>query len=282
MRWRLGQHEFQFPRPTLVMGIVNVTPDSFSDGGRYLDPQAAADHARDLVREGADLLDVGGESTRPGAVPVSEEEELRRVIPVIRALAGDGIPLSIDTLKPAVAEAALEAGASVVNDVGAGRGDASMARLVARTGAGYVAMHMQGTPATMQVSPRYADVVGEVKGFFADLLRRLAAAGVDPDQVVLDPGIGFGKSLEHNLELLARVDAFRELGRPLLLGVSRKSFLERLLGTPVAERLPGSLAAACLAVAGGAGLIRTHDVAATVQALRVAEAILARQPPSSP
>ena len=281
MFWRTRYHRFEFPRATLVMGIVNVTPDSFSDGGRYLAPEAAVAHGRELVAEGADLLDVGGESTRPGASPVAEDEELRRVIPVVERLAREvSVPLSIDTGKPAVAAAALAAGAGIVNDIAAHRADPAMAEVVARTGAGYVAMHMQGTPATMQEHPHYTDVVEEVRRFFAATLERLRLAGVAAEQVVLDPGIGFGKTVEHNLELLARVGAFRELGRPLLLGVSRKSFLGKLLGTPVTDRLPGSLAATCLAVAAGVGIVRTHDVAETWQAIRVTEAIEARKPAS--
>lgn len=281
MIWRACHHEFRFPRPTLVLGIVNVTPDSFSDGGRYLAPEAAIAHGRELVAAGADLLDIGGESTRPGAEPVAEEEELRRVLPVIAGLReAVAVPLSIDTCKPAVAAAAVAAGASIVNDIATNRADPAMAEVVARTGAGYVAMHMQGTPATMQVAPHYDDVVDEVRRFLAAALRRLGDAGVAAEQVVFDPGIGFGKNLDHNLELLARVSAFRELGRPLLLGVSRKSFLGKLLGAPVADRLPGSLAATCLAVAAGVDIVRTHDVAETWQAIRVTEAIQARRPAS--
>lgn len=283
MIWRTRHHEFRFPRPTLVMGVVNVTPDSFSDGGLYLDPEAAVVHACELVARGADLLDIGGESTRPGAAPVSEAEELRRVIPVIERLrARVSVPLSVDTCKASVAAAAVAAGAGIVNDVGTHGGDPEMAAVVARSGAGYIAMHMQGTPATMQVAPHYDDVVGEVGGFLATALRALERAGVGRDQVVLDPGIGFGKALEHNLELLARLGAFRELGRPLVLGVSRKSFIGRLLGTPVADRLPGSLAATCLAVTAGVAVIRTHDVAETCQAVRVTEAIEARRKAVAP
>jgi len=274
MLWRACHHEFRFPAPPLVMGVVNATPDSFSDGGLYLDAGRAVAHGLELVRAGAGLLDVGGESTRPGATPVPEDEELRRVLPVVKELSRSaGVPISVDTLKPRVAAAALEAGATIVNDVGATLADPAMARLLAGSGAGYVAMHMQGTPATMQVDPHYDDVVGEIRAFFAATLDRLAAAGVRPEQVVLDPGIGFGKRLGHNLELLARLPAFKELGRPLLIGVSRKSFIGQLTGAPVEARLPGSVAATCQAVAGGASIVRTHDVAETVQALRVWEAI---------
>lgn len=273
---RCGKFTFTFPRPTLVMGIVNVTPDSFSDGGRYLNAEAAMAHGVELVRQGADMLDIGGESTRPGAVPVPEAEELRRVLPVLEALAGRvAVPLSIDTRKPAVARAALQAGASLVNDVAANRDDPAMWRIVADAQAGYVCMHMQGTPQTMQLHPVYADVVREVDEFFAERQARLRRAGVADEQVVLDVGIGFGKTLRHNLQLLRALGAFKKQGRPLLLGVSRKSFLGQLTGADVAARLPGSLAAACWAVTQGVQIIRTHDVAETVQAVRVTEAILA-------
>ncbi len=262
-----------------VMGIVNVTPDSFSDGGRFLKSEAAIAHALALEAEGAEILDVGGESTRPNAEPVSEEEELERVIPVIEGLSGRvAAAISIDTQKPAVAEAALRAGASVVNDIAANREDDRMWRVVARHGAGYVAMHMQGGPQTMQDRPVYADVVGEVEAFFEDRLARLAAAGVAPEQVALDPGIGFGKTLEHNLALLEGLSRFTKITRPILLGASRKSFMGKLLGTETADRLPGSLACACHAVEVGAQIVRVHDVAETAQAVRTLEAILERRP----
>ncbi len=278
MIFRARQFEFAFPRPVLVMGIVNVTPDSFSDGGQFCDAAAAVAHGVDLVRQGAEILDIGGESTRPGAAPVGETEELRRVVPVIEALAAQvPVPLSIDTMKPAVARAAVAAGASVINDVAANRADAEMARVVAETGAGYVAMHMQGLPATMQAQPAYAHVVTEVQEFFAERLQRLGRLGVAAEQVVFDVGIGFGKKLEHNLQLLNALRDFTTLGRPLLLGVSRKSFIGALTGAGVAERLPGSLACAAVAVANGVQIIRTHDVAETVQAIRVTEAILKQQ-----
>ena len=279
MTFRARHFEFMFPRAALVTGIVNVTPDSFSDGGRFLDAETAVAHALDLVDQGAEILDIGGESTRPGAAPVSEAEELRRVIPVVEQLAPRvKVPISIDTIKPAVAGAALAAGASIVNDVAANREDDAMWRVVAEAGAGYVCMHMQGTPQTMQVGPVYADVVGDVGDFFRDRLGRLNACGVKPEQVMLDVGIGFGKTLEHNLQLLAGLRSFTKLQRPLMLGVSRKSFIGKLVGAELPEsRRAGSLACACLAVAAGVQFIRAHDVAETVQAVRMAEAILARQ-----
>jgi len=278
MLLRARQFEFMFPRPALVMGIVNVTPDSFSDGGQFFDSAKAVARALELVEHGADILDIGGESTRPGAAPVSEAEELRRVIPVIEKLAGlVKVPLSVDTMKPAVARAALAAGASIVNDIAANRADDAMWRVVSGFRAGYVVMHMQGTPQTMQANPTYADVVREVGDFFRERLRRLTACGVAADQVALDVGIGFGKTLGHNLQLLGGLRSFTKLQRPLLLGVSRKSFIGKLLGAGVAARLPASLACACLAVEAGAQIVRTHDVAETVQAIRMTEAVLAQK-----
>jgi len=278
MKLRAGQFEFTFPRPALVMGIVNVTPDSFFDGGRFLDAQAAVDHALHLVEQGAGIIDVGGESTRPGAVPVAEPEELRRVMPVIERLAGRiKVPISIDTVKPGVARAALAAGASIVNDVAGNREDPALWRLVAEARAGYVVMHAQGTPQTMQAAPVYTDVAHEVGEFFGERIRRLSDCGVGRDQIILDPGIGFGKTAEHNLQLLGAARSFTSWERPLLLGVSRKSFIGKLLGAELAARLPGALACACLAVAAGVQIIRAHDVAETVQAIRMAEAILANQ-----
>ena len=275
MLLKARQFVFEFPRPVMMMGVINVTPDSFSDGGKFLDPQAATDHALRLEAEGAEILDIGGESTRPQAAPVPEAEELRRVLPVIAALAGKvKCPISIDTQKPAVARAALAAGAAIVNDIAAHRSELEMWEIVRESKAGYVAMHMQGTPQTMQANPMYRDVAGEVEAFFAERLRRLQNAGVAPEQVMLDVGIGFGKRLEHNLELLAALGRFTRQGRPLLLGVSRKSFMDKLLKAAPDARLPGGLACACWAAQSGASIIRTHDVAATVQAVRMLEAIL--------
>ncbi len=275
MIFRARQFEFAFPRPALVMGIVNVTPDSFSDGGKFLDADAAIAHALELAAQGAEILDIGGESTRPNAEPVNEAEELRRVIPVIEKLAAKiKIPLSIDTMKPAVARAALAAGASIVNDVAANRSDDAMWKVVSEFRAGYICMHAQGSPTTMQKNPAYKNVVREVGEFFSERLEKLNACGVSSDQVIFDPGIGFGKTLEHNLQLLAGLRSFTKWQRPLLLGVSRKSFIGKLLGAEVENRLPASLACATLAVASGVQIIRTHDVAETIQAVRMAEAIL--------
>jgi len=260
------------------MGIVNVTPDSFSDGGKFFNPQRAVAHALELVEQGAEILDIGGESTRPGAKPVSEKEELRRVIPVIKKLAAKiKVPLSIDTMKPAVARAALAAGAGIVNDVAANRPDDAMWKVAAEFKAGYICMHSQGTPQVMQKKPHYRRVVREVEKFFRERLKKLNAAGISDDQVIFDPGIGFGKNLEHNLQLLAALKKFQKLKRPLLLGVSRKSFIEKFCGAGLNERLPASLACAILAIGDGVQIIRTHDVAGTLQAIRMTEAILSRK-----
>ncbi len=278
MLWRTPDRLFDFPGPTLLMGIINVTPDSFSDGGRYLDPGAAEEHALRLVREGADILDIGGESTRPAACCVDQSEELRRVLPVLKRICGKvSVSVSIDTRKPRVARAALDAGVAIVNDVEANRDNDEMWRIVAAARAGYVCVHMQGTPRTMQVQPHYDNVVRDVSGFFADRLRRLEAVGVEPDRVVLDPGIGFGKTLDHNLLLLAHLDSLRRVGRPRLVGLSRKSFIGKLLGAEVEERLPASLACSAWAVSRGACILRTHDVAATRQAVRIVEALMLKQ-----
>jgi dihydropteroate synthase len=278
MLLRARQFEFTFPQPALVMGIVNVTPDSFFDGGRFMDAAAAAAHALQLVEQGAGIIDIGGESTRPGAAPVTEAEELRRVMPVIEQLAGSvRVPISIDTVKPGVARAALAAGASIVNDVAANRDDGAMWEVVAAAHAGYVCVHMQGTPQTMQIDPVYRDVVREVAEFFGERILRLSDCGVGCEQIILDPGIGFGKTVEHNLQLLGAARDFAGMGRPLLVGVSRKSFMGKLLGAELSARLPGALACACLAVAAGVQVIRAHDVAETVQAIRMTEAILAKR-----
>jgi dihydropteroate synthase len=279
MLWRARQFTFAFPRPALVMGVVNATPDSFYDGARFDSAEAAVAHALRLVKEGADIIDIGGESTRPGAAQVSEAEELRRVIPVLEALSASvAVPLSIDTVKPGVAREAVRAGASVINDIAANRQDEAMWRLAARTGAAYVAVHMRGRPATMQEHPFYEDVAAEVDDFFKDRLQRLLACGVHEEQVVLDVGLGFGKRVEDNLRLLAQLNRFIKWGRPLLVGASRKSFTGAVSGAGEARgRLPPSLACACWSVENGAGIIRCHDVAATRSALRMTEALMKQQ-----
>jgi dihydropteroate synthase len=262
------------------MGVVNVTPDSFSDGGQYLDPDAAIAHGRELAAQGADILDVGGESTRPGAQAVSAEEERERVEPVVAALAGDGgagVPISIDTSKAAVAEAALDAGAEIVNDVTALRGDPELAALCAERRCEVVLMHMLGNPRTMQDNPVYDDVVDDIKGFLSERIASAVAAGIEEGRIWVDPGIGFGKTLEHNLELLGRLGEFRELGRPVVVGTSRKSFIGKLTGREVDERLGGTIASNVLAAVAGADVIRGHDALELRQALDVAEVIARRR-----
>lgn len=268
---------------TLVQAVLNVTPDSFSDGGANLGPGGdvapAIQAGRAMVAAGADLVDVGGESTRPGAEAVGEDEELARTIPVVRALADDGVVVSIDTTKAAVARAAVAAGAAIVNDVSAGTLDPDLSATVAELGVPYVLMHMQGTPRTMQHDPTYDDVVAEVFDHLAGHLERLESAGVPNERVVIDPGIGFGKTLEHNLALLRHVRDLTSLGRPVLIGASRKTFVGTLTGVEdPADRLEGSLAVAVLAAARGARILRVHDVQETVRALAVADAVAASAP----
>src|SRR4051812_42509996 len=260
----------------LVMGIVNVTPDSFSDGGLFLDAGAAIAHGRDLLAEGADILDIGGESTRPGAEPVPADEEIRRVIPVIEALAADGARISIDTTKADVARRALEAGATIVNDVSAFRFDPNLAGVAAEAGATVVLMHMLGEPRTMQDDPRYDEVVSDIGRFLEQRIEYALGEGVREDDIWVDPGIGFGKTLAHNLELIARLDEIVAIGRPVVFGASRKSFLGKLTGRQVDERLAGSIAANIIAYEHGARVFRVHDVAPTVDALKVAGATVRR------
>ncbi len=257
-----------------LMGVVNVTPDSFSDGGLYLDPARAITHGRELDAAGAAILDVGGESTRPGAEEVALEEELRRVVPVVEGLREVEAQISVDTSKAAVAAAALDAGAEIVNDVTALRGDPEMAALCADRGATAVLMHMLGTPRTMQRDPVYEDVVDDVKAFLSERVEAAVAAGVAEERIWLDPGIGFGKTADHNLELLRRLGELRELGRPLVIGTSRKSFIGRVDGSDAGERLGGTIASSVLAAAEGADVLRVHDVAEVGQAMAVATAIL--------
>src|SRR5262245_17055128 len=274
MIWRFRGGEFDLTHRTLVMGVLNVTPDSFSDGGKYAEPEAAIARGRDLLAGGADLLDVGGESTRPGSASVPAGEQWRRIGPVIEALVGDGALISVDTSSAEVAGKALAAGAKIVNDVTA-LGDPSMAGVVAESKAGLVLMHMQGTPADMQRDPRYDDASAEVVAFLSARMEAALASGVAREAVALDPGVGFGKARSHSMELIARVDALAELGRPVLIGVSRKSFIGQILDLPVDQRLEGSLAAAAIAVFQGARIVRAHDVAPTVRAVRIADALRA-------
>lgn len=262
----------------VVMGIVNVTPDSFSDGGKAETTELAIKQAQMMIDSGAQIIDIGGESTRPGADLVSEADELARVLPVVQALRKQSsVAISVDTYKSAVAKHALDSGADIINDISAGRMDEKMVPLIAETDAAFVMMHMQGTPQTMQVDPQYADVVTEVAGFLKERLDYCASAGINSERLVIDPGIGFGKTLEHNLALLDGITTLTALGAPVLIGASRKSFIGRLEGEPAApdQRLGGSIAAALAALAQGARILRVHDVRETVQALKVFSAISA-------
>ena len=259
---------------THVMGILNVTPDSFSDGGHYLDVRQAVAHAKSMVAEGATLIDIGGESSRPGASPVSIDEELARVIPVIRAIVDVvDVLISVDTYKAEVARQALAAGAHLINDITALRGDPTMASVAAEMEAGLILMHMKGTPRTMQKAPQYDDVVGEISASLQESIQIAEAAGVTAERIIIDPGIGFGKTAEHNIELLKRLTEFRSLNKPLLIGTSRKSFIGHVLGLPVTERVEGTAATVCWAIAHGADIVRVHDVKANVRAAQMTDAL---------
>jgi dihydropteroate synthase len=273
--WRVGDRVFDCSERTLVMGILNVTPDSFSDGGRFLDRASAVAHATRMVDEGADMLDVGGESTRPGSTSVSADEELERVHPVIQRLAElhPAVPISIDTRKAGVAAEALDAGATIVNDVSGGA-DPAMFDVVRDREAAVVLMHMQGDPTTMQEAPHYDDVVGEVHEYLRQRIEAAELAGIDPERIAIDPGIGFGKDLDHNLELMHGVDALLDLGRPVMVGPSRKRFIGTILDLPEEERVEGTVGAVVWMVARGAHLVRVHDVKEVVRAVRVADAIV--------
>jgi len=265
-----GRYEFDLERP-LVMGIVNVTPDSFSDGGDHFDPDAAIAHGLRLQRDGAHILDLGGESTRPGAPAVSADEELRRVLPVVEGLRDCGVPVSVDTFKPEVMKAVLDAGADMINDIYGFRQPGAI-DAVAGSRCGLCVMHMKGEPGTMQDAPEYADLLGEIGLFLGARAQRLRAAWVEPRRIVLDPGFGFGKTPEHNYQLLRRLASLRVSSYPLLVGVSRKSMIGHATGRPVQDRLAGSIAAALACVARGASIVRVHDVADTVDALKVWQA----------
>jgi dihydropteroate synthase len=272
--WRCGAHVVDLRERTLVMGIVNVTPDSFSDGGQYASTDDAVKHAVEMASDGADLLDVGGESTRPGSEPVSADEEQARVVPVVERLARElpSVPISVDTRKSDVAHAAIAAGASIVNDISAG-GDPDMFHAVREGGVGLVLMHMKGEPKTMQDEPTYHDVVAEVRGFLGERIEAAVAAGIGREHLCIDPGIGFGKTVEHNLALLRDIAAFRHLGVVLLVGPSRKRFIGTLTGTAVDERVEGTAGAVAWCAANGADVVRVHDVREMSRVVRVVDAI---------
>jgi dihydropteroate synthase len=276
--WKIGDRVFDVAQHGLIMGVLNVTPDSFSDGGEFLAADKATERGVQMAAEGAHIIDVGGESTRPGSQSVTVDEELRRVIPVIEKLHRKlDVPISIDTSKADVARAAIGAGASIVNDITGGRGDDQMLPLVAETKSAFIIMHMQGTPRTMQIQPRYTDVVAEISEFFRQQYARAIGLNIDPMAIAFDPGVGFGKTVEHNLELLAQMERLRAHARALVVGVSRKSFLGKLIGSPeISNRLAPGLARTSLLRARGADVFRVHDVKENVYALRVTEAILQR------
>lgn len=276
--WKIGKRVFDVSRHGLILGVLNVTPDSFSDGGEFLTADKATERGLQMAAEGAHIIDIGGESTRPGSQPVTVEEELRRVIPVIENLRPKlDIPISIDTSKAGVARAAIQAGASIVNDVTGGRGDDQMLPLIAESNSAFIIMHMQGTPRTMQIQPRYRDVVAEVSEFFRQQFARAIGLNIDPMTIAFDPGIGFGKTLEHNLELLAQLEQLRVHDRAMVVGVSRKSLLGKVIGSQeISDRLIPGLALTSLLRARGADVFRVHDVRENVYALGVTEAILQR------
>jgi dihydropteroate synthase len=272
---KAGNYRLTWGEKVLVMGILNITPDSFFDGGIYYEKERAIDRVYELAAQGADIIDIGGESTRPGAEEVSEAEELRRVIPVIETVAGKiGKPISIDTMKPAVAKAALEAGAVIVNDVAANRDDPLMWDIAAAKNAAYVIMHMKGTPKTMQINPVYDNVVAEVGKFFEERIQKVKKSGLDENSIILDPGIGFGKTVEHNLSLLRNLFIYTKFGFPVLIGVSRKSFIGKILNLDVKDRLIGSVACELFAWLNGASIVRTHNVTETLQAIKMVDAII--------
>ncbi|MDD3926172.1 MAG: dihydropteroate synthase [bacterium] len=273
--WRIGERLYDPARRTLVMGILNVTPDSFSDGGRYLDPDRALEHALQMIAEGADIIDIGAESTRPGAGEVAEDEEIARLLPVIERLVDKtDLPISVDTRKAGTAAAVLQAGASIINDISGLTHDPDMAAMVADVKASLVVMHIKGTPETMHLAPTYEDLMGEITSFLYNSVDRAAAAGVAAERIAVDPGIGFGKTWDHNLEILRRLMELRSLGRPILVGASRKAFIGAVLDLPPQERQEGTLAVNALAVANGASIIRVHDVGSAVRTCRMVEAVL--------
>jgi dihydropteroate synthase len=274
LSWQCGPRTFFCGARTLIAGVLNVTPDSFSDGGQFVDVNAAVEHALAMAAEGADMIDIGGESSRPGSDPVPLEEELRRVLPVIEGIrAASDVPISVDTTKAEVVRRAIGLGVEIVNDISALCADPAMAPLIADKGVGVILMHMRGAPRTMQQGPEHNDVIAEVEAFLEERMNAAIRAGIEIEQICVDPGIGFGKTLEHNLELIAAGWRFRALGTPLLVGMSRKSFIGALLDLPANERLEGSLAAAVTAVLRGADILRVHDVRETRRAVTIADAI---------
>ena len=270
--WQIRDQTFDLTDQHWLMGILNVTPDSFSDGGQFINTEIAIEYARQMVADGARIIDIGGESTRPGSMRIDQNTELDRVIPVIEVVSKwEDVLVSVDTYKSQVAAAAIEAGAHIVNDISGGRLDPNMLSLIAGSGSGFVMMHMQGLPETMQQNPVYDDVINAIYVYFQEGIKNAVSAGVKIDQIILDPGIGFGKTLEHNLTIIKRLNEFESLGRPLLMGVSRKSFIDKISPATVQRRLPGSLVAGMKSIDTGARILRVHDVAETMQALKIYE-----------
>lgn len=270
--WQIRDQTFDLTDQHWLMGILNVTPDSFSDGGQFINTEIAIEYARQMVADGARIIDIGGESTRPGSIRIDQNTELDRVIPVIEVVSKwEDVLVSVDTYKSQVAAAAIEAGAHIVNDISGGRLDPNMLSLIAGSGSGFVMMHMQGLPETMQQNPVYDDVINAIYVYFQEGIKNAVSAGVKIDQIILDPGIGFGKTLEHNLTIIKRLNEFESLGRPLLMGVSRKSFIDKISPATVQQRLPGSLVAGMKSIDTGARILRVHDVAETMQALKIYE-----------
>ncbi|MBX7157365.1 MAG: dihydropteroate synthase [Verrucomicrobiae bacterium] len=273
MKWKHNNGEWDLSQNSLIMGILNVTPDSFSDGGQFLNPETALQHAETLIQQRADIIDIGGESTRPGSQPISQEEELKRILPVLKLLAQrTSIPLSIDTTKPEIARICLEEGATIINDVSSAK-NPDMINLIAKKKCGYILMHSQGTPATMQQSPIYQNIVDEISNFFETQLQHLKTAGVDLEHVVIDPGFGFGKTWEHNRTLFLNLEYFHRFNRPLMVGISRKSFVGKITETLPQDRLGATLAMETLALWQGACIIRTHEVAPTRQIVKMVAAL---------
>ncbi|GJL64430.1 MAG: dihydropteroate synthase [Nitrospirales bacterium] len=272
--FRACHYHIEFESRVLIMGVLNVTPDSFSDGGMYLDPMKAVDRVASMIEEGADIIDIGGESTRPGSYSVDEQEEIRRLKPVLQAVGQrSSVPISIDTQKSAVAKMAIDLGAVIVNDVSALRHDLKMVKVVEEARAGLVLMHMQGIPETMQVSPEYRDVVVEVKDFLAKRLAVAVKAGIPKESILLDPGLGFGKTVDHNLTLVSHCTELLDLGRPILVGLSNKGFIGKIIGKPIGERMVGTVAAVAIAVFQGANIIRVHEVGVMREAMNIANAL---------
>ncbi|MEK6646462.1 MAG: dihydropteroate synthase [Candidatus Firestonebacteria bacterium] len=268
------KHTLEFGKKTFCMGILNITPDSFSDGGKYLDPEIALEKALELEKDGADIIDIGGESSRPGSDTISAKEELNRIMPVLKELVKKiKIPISIDTYKPEVAKEVLEAGADIINDITGLHNNEQLAKLVAKYDAGIIVMHMLGTPKTMQANPQYKDLIGEIIAYFKKSIDIAKVNGIKEDKIIIDPGIGFGKTIEHNLEIIRKLSAFKSIGRPILLGTSRKSFIGNILNLPVNERLEGTAASVAIGIMNGADIVRVHDIKEMKRVIKIADAI---------